>query len=844
MNRRKLKEKEKHISARRHLLLAGIAILIILTTVIAWMIYDYGVLRTTTYAAETLEAVARLKSNVLSRWYDDQLNDVQLIAGSDQLTDRFLAWQRSGETSAWESLSALLEQLEREHDISRLLFCTPDGRVLGQQAETERICDAALQALRKFAADAGQPGCTGLYLSCSDSSAVIDFITRLSSIDAPAGVFLITRCKAANTIFPTVEPWPLPSRSAESYLVRNVGDSLVFLSNPRFLPRAPLRHGYRRPDLDTLLSRTGGNGAGLSTGMGYRGVRVLTYLTDVSGTPWHLIAEMDEKEVYDTAWSQTRLLIILVISTSVAIIAIALFFYSHSQTKVYRQMLSFEKQYANGQKRLQQEIRKSERRYRAMFEDHRATKLVIDAESGQILDANRAAVKFYGWSREQLRAMSMHQINTLPIDQLSRLIREVVDSNRTHYEMRHRCSGGVIRDVEVFASHLDFQGRDAIYSVIHDVTEKKRAEQWNRLLGRAVEQSSVSVMIMNTDGVILYANPELAAMAGYATDALIGQSVDRLKSEEDAAFYRNIERAILSGEDWQGEFHRRQPSGEDMWQRAEISPVVDHSGEVTHVIAILTDVTDEKRLITDLTMAKKRAEESDRLKSAFLANMSHEIRTPLNAIIGFADLLTAPELPEEEIHEFSTVIKKRSFDLLNILNDILDISMIEMQQIKLVEESCNVHDILGDLYTTFRQLIRQEGPRHVELHVDNALAAGDHEIRTDPYRLRQVLSIFLSNAVKFTETGRIVFGCHREGSDRLCFFVSDTGIGIDSDDLEIIFDRFRQVEDGSTRRFEGNGLGLAIAQGIVELMGGSITVESRQGEGSTFSFTIPLKRVV
>jgi len=844
MNRRKLKEKEHHISAWRRFLLVGTVVLIILTLVIAWMIYDYGVLRTGTHAGETLEAVARLKSTELSRWYEDQLDDVWLLATNDLLTGRLQAWRRTGEKDAEESLAALLGQQEREHDISRLQLCTADGRILHPPARSDHTCGTVPRSLLQSAAVSNHAVSSDIHLCGEDSTVVIDFAARMLMTDSPGEVFLVARCEAESTVFPMAESWPLPSRTAESYLVRAEDDSLVFLSNLRFLSDAPLHRGYRRPDLDTLLARTGDAGTGLSRGVDYRGVRVLTYMHDVPGTPWHLIAEMDEAEVFDTAWAQTRLLIILVISISAAIIAIAFFFNSRHQTKVYRQMLALEKRYADGQKRLQQEIRKSERRYRAMFEVHRAVKLVVAADTGEILDANHAAANYYGWTREQLRGMSMHQINTLPFDRLSVLMREAVDSDKTKYEMRHCRADASVRDVEVFASYVDFEGRDAIYSVIHDVTEKKRMEEWNRLLGRAIEQSSVSVMILRTDGTILYVNPELAAVLGRPADELIGRSVNLLKTgEEDDALYRNIERAVLEGDDWQGEFHRWR-EGEIVWHHTEISPVVYECGKVTHVIAILTDITAEKQLIEDLIVAKEKAEESDRLKSAFLANMSHEIRTPLNAIIGFAGLLAAPELSRDEVGEYSDVIKQRSFDLLNILNDILDISMIEARQIRLVEEACCPAAVLQDLYVTFSELIRREGRTDLELRITDDAQGIVESIRTDPYRLRQVLSILLSNAIKFTPRGQVAFGCRREDSGWLRFHVTDTGIGIDSGDLEIIFDRFRQVEHGSTRRFEGNGLGLAIAQGIIELMGGSITVDSRKGEGSTFSFTIPLKQAV
>lgn len=240
--------------------------------------------------------------------------------------------------------------------------------------------------------------------------------------------------------------------------------------------------------------------------------------------------------------------------------------------------------------------------------------------------------------------------------------------------------------------------------------------------------------------------------------------------------------------------------------------------------------------------AQLRAEESDKLKTAFLANMSHEIRTPVNAIIGFSDLLRENDLHEEERETYLEYIIAGSRSLMNLINDIIDISKIEAGEIRIAKESCILEEVLGELYMMFNEQIRKKGKeKNVDLVLEKPGSPVDTEVLTDPLRLKQILSNLLNNAVKFTDSGSITFGYTVEDETFLKFFVKDTGIGIPRDKQQVIFHRFRQVEDTHTRNYDGTGLGLTISQKLVQLIGGEMKLESEEGKGSLFSFTIPFE---
>ena len=240
---------------------------------------------------------------------------------------------------------------------------------------------------------------------------------------------------------------------------------------------------------------------------------------------------------------------------------------------------------------------------------------------------------------------------------------------------------------------------------------------------------------------------------------------------------------------------------------------------------------------------KIKAEESDRLKSAFLANMSHEIRTPLNGILGFSELLSYPSTSEDDRNEYTKIIRRASDDLLNIINDIIDISKIEAGLLNVFETDCQLNQLMQEVYSLFVIKKGQLKKDHIEIKLSNMLNDTRSIIKTDPLRLKQVLVNLIGNALKFTENGSVEFGYTLSTNKTLLFYVKDTGIGIADKDQAIIFERFRQSDYSVNRKYGGTGLGLSISKGFVELLGGKIWVKSNEGKGSTFYFNLPYQPI-
>jgi len=375
----------------------------------------------------------------------------------------------------------------------------------------------------------------------------------------------------------------------------------------------------------------------------------------------------------------------------------------------------------------------------------------------------------------------------------------------------------------------------------HDITDQRKANETILKLSKGIEQGSSSIIITDIKGNIEYINPIFLEITGYSKEEVLGKNPRLLKSGEmPAENYKELWKTISSGGVWRGELHNRKKNGELFWEWVTITSIKNEKGEIINYIAIKENIDLRKQMEADLIAAKEKAEENDRLKSAFLANMSHEIRTPLNCIIGFADLLSNPELEfdQEQSLEYAQLITASGNNLLVIINDIMDISKIEAGQVKVNKSNFVAQHLVYDVW---RELDYRALEKGLKLSISSEIPKRNITIESDESKLRQVLINFIGNAIKFTEKGTIEIGL-KANNESLFFYVKDTGIGIPKEYHENIFERFRQIEDSATRKYGGNGLGLAISKSLIEMLGGTIGMQSELGKGSTFYFYLPNKQ--
>lgn len=379
-----------------------------------------------------------------------------------------------------------------------------------------------------------------------------------------------------------------------------------------------------------------------------------------------------------------------------------------------------------------------------------------------------------------------------------------------------------------------------VLGVSRDISDRKLISDKLLQLSLAVDQSPTLIVITDTKGNIEYVNPKFTSITGYSLEEVIGKNPHILKSgHTSASAYKKLWKTIASGKEWRGEFHNKRKDGTLYWEEASISSIKNSEGEITHYLAVKTDITEKKKIINEFIIAKEKAEESDRLKSAFLANISHEIRTPMNGILGFSELLKEPNLSGDEQRKYLEIIEKSGNRMLNIINNIVDISKIEAGLVELTVSETNINDQIEYAYTFFKLEAEKKG---IQLIQNSSLIKQDAILNLDREKLYSILLNLIKNAIKYTDYGVIEIGYKLINSEKnsfIEFYISDTGIGISTDQQEMIFKRFIQADISDRNVRHGAGLGLSISKAFVELMGGTIRVESKVGVGSTFYFTLP-----
>jgi PAS domain S-box-containing protein len=472
------------------------------------------------------------------------------------------------------------------------------------------------------------------------------------------------------------------------------------------------------------------------------------------------------------------------------------------------------------------------------------------------IDCNNAALARYGCASVE-EFCRYHPLDLSPAIQTcgtdsKTLSQHYIDltlkNGSCRFEWLHkRADNDVIFETEVLLSSLEIDGETIILAVEHDLTARKKAletitreKSQLEIYALALEQSQSAVLITDTDTHIKYVNQAFVNNTGYPREDIIGSKTNRFKSgKTPISTFQSMWANLNAGKPWQGEIINRNKQGEDFIEQTWISPIRQDDGTISHYLSVKENITERKKNEALLLAAKEHAENLAKTKSQFLANMSHEIRTPMAAIIGFSDLALLDEVPPKT-YDYLLDINSASNHLLTILNDILDVSKLDAGKMTLQVEHFKLSDIQKTLQGLFINTTKAKGLSlilDIETKVPNTLMG-------DSQRLRQVLINLLGNAIKFTQQGSVKLCISLQQLDateaRLLFAVTDTGIGISAEQVNKLFQPFSQVDDGNTRNFEGTGLGLTISQNLVQLMGGSIKLDSHVGLGSCFSFELRL----
>ena len=398
--------------------------------------------------------------------------------------------------------------------------------------------------------------------------------------------------------------------------------------------------------------------------------------------------------------------------------------------------------------------------------------------------------------------------------------------------------------VQQHAGELEERVKERTRQLQREVEERRQAEESLRYSEQKyrelVENANSIILRMDREGRITFFNEFAQKYFGFKESDILGQSVVGTIVPPTESSGRDLVRLIQGVAQNPEQYARNEnenmrSNGERVWIAWTNKPVRDAAGQITECLCVGNDISELKEAERQLLQAKEEAEAADRVKSAFLATMSHELRTPLNSIIGFTGLLLqgfSGPLTEKQRKQLG-MVQNSGRHLLALINDVLDISKIEAGQLEMAREKFDLRSALDKVVETVRPLAEKKGlGLHARLATDVVHIVGDRR------RVEQVLANLLSNAIKFTERGEITVTCQVK-PPWVVTAVRDTGMGISAEEIAGLFRPFHQIDNGIARQSEGTGLGLSISKRLVEMMGGTLGVESAYGVGSTFSFTLP-----
>jgi PAS domain S-box-containing protein len=504
-------------------------------------------------------------------------------------------------------------------------------------------------------------------------------------------------------------------------------------------------------------------------------------------------------------------------------------------------------------RRAEQSLRESEIRYRTLFEQMPDAVLLVDSDTGDILDFNEKAHQNLGYSQEEFRKLRICDVDRRESEyEFMRHIAKIQAAGHDLYETEHTARNGAVHNIRVNAKVIHLNNSTFIQAILTDISAYKRLELALRGQQQKLRQSQTRLeYILNTSPSAIYilaltGNPEapfrisfvgasITPITGYEPIDWYGQETFWIEHvhPDDRTFVLNNQNALLEGNELTQEYRFRHKDGSYRWVHDKMHLVRDTSGHAVEAIGACIDITESREAELALAEAKEAAEAANRAKTEFLANISHELRTPMNAILGFTQILQREPDVSPKHRNFLDSVRRSGTHLLTLIDDLLDLSKIESGKLDIARSIFGLAEFLDGIAEIFVLRARQKG---LVLRFEKIGPLPDF-VFGDEKRLRQILINLLSNAVKFTSEGQAVFRVSH-CDNNACFEIEDTGPGIAERDLERIFAPFERLEYHASG--EGSGLGLAITKRLAELMQGKLEVHSVPGQGSLFRICIPL----
>ena len=792
--------------------------------------YKYAVKSFQVQIGQELSVVADLKVKQIMEWREERLGDVSIFYKNNLFS--LLAQQyfkNPNDVNAKMQIQIWLQKMKEHYDYEEVFLMDVNGverlsipsSSIPFASIISRSCSRVIKSKQTTFID--------FYRNEHDNKIYLAVLSPIIDAQDSSRVLGILglQIDPEHFLYPFISSWPTPSKTSETLLLRREGNEVVYLNSLKFKKdaalnlRMPMNGKNAIPAIKAVLGEEG-----IVEAPDYRGVPVIAAIRTIHGSPWFMVARMDQSEAYAPMKERLLIILILVVLLFIGVGAGFGFIWKNQSAQFYREKFETSKK-----------LRESEKQFGLLFDTIPDAIFIHDME-GRFLQVNKAACERLGYSNEELLKMTVKEIDTPKFAAgLDERMAQFLKLGYAVLEVEHQCKDGTVIPTELSSRVIEYAGKPAFLSVARDITERKLAEEAMHAkmeeLDRFFKTNLDLLCIADTDGYFHRLNLEWEKTLGYTLQELEGKKfLDFVHPDDFEATLAAI--ADLSSQKEVLNFTNRYRSKDGIYRWIEWRSIP--AGKLIYAAA--RDITERKHAEAEIKKTNEELTKLNAEKVKFFSIIAHDLRSPLSGFLGLSEVMVDDSqiLSQTELADFSQLLNESAKNLSQLLENLLEWAQMQKGSISYIPKELS-------LSITVSENIEQINQRAIQKGITiRSEVPENQKVLADERMINTILRNLLSNAVKFTrKDGKITVKSKTISNDMIEISVHDSGVGISDNNVEKLFKIDEKVSMKGTEGEPSTGLGLLLCKEFVEKHGGRIWVESELGKGSTFSFSLPVK---